>query len=103
MAGRVRQVQAKARFATNVQERAMSQHPTVVHWAADLHRQELLVEAATDRRTPGIVKSKSAFTRLTRAVILSIAAAASWFVGEFEPLPGPRPASAGRSPARLRT
>ena len=81
----------------------MSQHPTVVHWAADRHRQEMLAEAATDRRTPGTGRSAMAFTRLAQHLVRAIASVASRLVDEFEPLPGRQHASAGRLPGRMRS
>jgi hypothetical protein len=80
----------------------MGQHPTVVHWAANRHRQDLLAEAAADRRTTATGRSNRAFARLAQTLGHSVSVVVSRLVDEFEPLPGPRSAGAGRLPAWMR-
>jgi hypothetical protein len=65
----------------------MAPHPTFVHAAADLHRQELLAEAVSDRHaTPVRVRGKSSGPGKTyRRAIIWIADAVSRIVDDFEP------------------
>jgi len=74
----------------------MSQHPTVVHWAADHHREALLADVASDRRDTPVGRRKTGSANIARTLFTSIAAAVSRIVDEFEPVPGPRSASARR-------
>ena len=65
----------------------MAPHPTFVHAAADLHRHDLLAEAASDRRaTPIRVRGKSSRPgQAFRRAIIWIADAFSRIVDDFEP------------------
>ena len=69
----------------------MNTHPTIVHAAADLHRQALLTEAADDRRTTP-TSDRTTGTRPGRAcrhLVARIAAVISRVIDDFEPSPGP--------------
>jgi len=93
MVGRICQVYgATTGTQTDVQERTMIQHPTVVHWAADHQRQELLAEVVSDRRTTPRKRRKTASGNAVRTLFTSIAAVVSRIVDDFEPGGGPRSA-----------
>jgi hypothetical protein len=81
----------------------MNQHSTVVHWAADHHREWLLADAASDRRFPRDNRRPMTPTRVARMAVTTIIAGISRIVDEFEPGPGRYPASAEPVPERMRS
>ena len=81
----------------------MNTHPTIVHAAADLHRQALLTEAADDWRTaPASDRTKGVGVRTTcRRVVARIMAILSRIVDEFEPIARPISPDMGRLGKRM--
>ena len=71
----------------------MNTHPTIVHAAADLHRQALLREAADDGRTKpsGVRKTGTNPWKICRCAIAWLATVLSRVIDDFEPRPGARP------------
>ena len=75
----------------------MNTHPTIVHAAADLHRNALLTEAADDWRTmPTSVRANHAGPgKACRRIAARIAAVVSRVIDDFEPRSVPIPPHAG--------
>ena len=67
----------------------MHKDPTIVHTVADLRREALLAEAASVWRTTPVsaTRKRSGAGVMVRSLVRPIAAAVSWFVDEFEPVP----------------
>ena len=83
----------------------MNTHPTIVHAAADLHRNALLTEAADDSRTtPTSVHTTSAGPgKVCRYIVAQIAKTVSRVIDDFEPGPGPRSPETRRLGIRTRS
>jgi hypothetical protein len=81
----------------------MNTHPTIVHAAADLHRQALLTEAAHDwHMTP--TRGRTTSTRPGRAcrrMVAHIVAVISRVIDDFEPVAGPVSPDRGRLGTRM--
>ena len=74
----------------------MNAPPTIVHAAADLRREALLAEAASDRHTtPRRASARaSRVRRFFSGMVAWSAAVVSRIVDEFEPIPGSSPPDA---------
>ncbi len=82
----------------------MNPPSTIVHAVADLRREALLAEAASDRRTtPGRASAGgSGVRRSIGRVIACATAVVSRIVDEFEPTPGPTASDPGRMEPQTR-
>ena len=78
----------------------MAPHPTVVHAAADLHRQALLSEAIADQRTTAtrvVPQGVGLGSRAWRRMVARLAGAISRVIDDFEPRGAhPRTTATGR-------
>jgi hypothetical protein len=82
----------------------MNPPPTVVHAAADLRREALLAEAASDRRTtPSRASAGGSGVRHSVGRVIACATAVvSRIVDEFEPTPGLAASDSGRMEPQTR-